>query len=536
MNNERIKNALRNLVHEKLPDDVHKITDDISRQFKRNLAKTELNLWERIMNSPMTKYVAAAAVLIIIAFAGAQIFTPFDKNEIVELAQKPSIKTLALVETQQNTDFELDAKPHTAELTQDQLAEELEDVKKMFAAGDVDRLMTVLSDAETKYENRIMAANFLAKIGDMQAVETLEELSLQWQGSDTENPFAVAIAAIRSRQNKEIEPTPLANVPNEPIAETETNEPVVTAAQETQDNIAEKIDLKLNLQQGQIFGMKLTADQKIVQTINGQPQNINQKMTFGSISEVMAVDANGIIALKTTYDQVQVKMDSPEVSVEYDSTKPPTDVNNPQAKMMVAIWSAMVGEGFVMDVTPKGKIVGVQDFDKMWERMMEKMAGDDPNMAQAMKEMMKNVISEDRIKEMGSDMMISFPDEPVAIGDMWYDITSIEVGFPLYLDVTYMLKDRKDGIVFIDVICKMDMGDQDSKLVEMQGMKMNMQLSGTQTGTVEIDETTGWILRSKIDQVFSGVVKIAPNEHMPDGMSIPMTIRSTVTAEPMEVE
>ncbi len=87
-----------------------------------------------------------------------------------------------------------------------------------------------------------------------------------------------------------------------------------------------------------------------------------------------------------------------------------------------------------------------------------------------------------------------------------------------------------------NAVSKMDMGDEDSKLIEMEGMEMNMQLSGTQTGTSEIDEATGWLLRSKIEQNFFGVLKIAPNEHMPDGMSIPMTIQSTSTIEPMELE
>ena len=85
MDNEKIKNALRNLAHEKLPDDVHEITDDVRRQFKRNLVKTELNLWERIMNSPMTKYVAAAAVLIVVTFAGAQVFLQPSQNQTTEM-------------------------------------------------------------------------------------------------------------------------------------------------------------------------------------------------------------------------------------------------------------------------------------------------------------------------------------------------------------------------------------------------------------------------------------------------------------------
>ena len=77
---------------------------------------------------------------------------------------------------------------------------------------------------------------------------------------------------------------------------------------------------------------------------------------------------------------------------------------------------------------------------------------------------------------------------------------------------------------------------EDSELIEADGMKMNMQLSGTQTGKSEIDEATGWMLRSKIEQNFFGAIKIAPNEQMPDGMSIPMTIQSTSTIEPMKVE
>jgi hypothetical protein len=82
----------------------------------------------------------------------------------------------------------------------------------------------------------------------------------------------------------------------------------------------------------------------------------------------------------------------------------------------------------------------------------------------------------------------------------------------------------------------MDMGDEDSKLFEVDGMEMNIQLSGTQTGQSEIDEATGWLLRSKIEQNFFGALKISPNEQMPDGMSIPMTIQSTSTIEPMELE
>ena len=70
----------------------------------------------------------------------------------------------------------------------------------------------------------------------------------------------------------------------------------------------------------------------------------------------------------------------------------------------------------------------------------------------------------------------------------------------------------------------------------MYGTKMNLQLSGTQTGTLEIDEATGWTLSNKVNQKFVGVIKMSPNEQMPNGMSIPLSVEGTTTLEPMEVK
>ena len=150
--------------------------------------------------------------------------------------------------------------------------------------------------------------------------------------------------------------------------------------------------------------------------------------------------------------------------------------------------------------------------------------------------MFKKIMSEDKIEQMSGGTMVAFPDGPVGIGDVWYDTMSVNFGFPMDMDSTYVLKDRRDGVVFLDVISKIDMGDEDSKLIEMNGMSMNMQMTGGMQGSMEVDEATGWMLQSKTDMNFSGVVKIAPSEQMPDGMTIPMSITGTTTVEPFEIE
>ena len=75
----------------------------------------------------------------------------------------------------------------------------------------------------------------------------------------------------------------------------------------------------------------------------------------------------------------------------------------------------------------------------------------------------------------------------------------------------------------------MDLGDADSSLIEAEGMKMNLQLAGTQNSIIEVDEATGWSIGSSVNQKFTGAMKIDPNPQMPEGMSIPMSIDGTVT-------
>ncbi|MHC4692662.1 MAG: carboxypeptidase-like regulatory domain-containing protein [Planctomycetota bacterium] len=84
----------------------------------------------------------------------------------------------------------------------DKLYEELNEVRQMFAAGDVDGLVTILLQGQFM-ESKVAAANYLAKVGDLSAVGPLEKLAEEWQGDPADNPFAAAISEIRKRLDEE---------------------------------------------------------------------------------------------------------------------------------------------------------------------------------------------------------------------------------------------------------------------------------------------------------------------------------------------
>ena len=275
MKNEKIEKILNDLAGETLPNDAHKIADDVSKKFKSNLTKTNITLLERIMNNPMTKYVAAAAVLIIVVFAGAQIFTESGERNTLETVLQPDIKTPTVVQTVNNVEPELKVEPQIAKPVRDILT----NVRRMFASGDADGLVEMLTQAE--YGDKIAASIFLAKAGDAKAVDLLKKLSLRWEGTEATNPFAAAIKAVETKEEDSTEQMPLQSEPTIEV------EPVVVSAQETPNKADDKIDLKLSLQKGQKFGMLVTTNQKIIQTINGQEMKMGQLMTIGLISEVL---------------------------------------------------------------------------------------------------------------------------------------------------------------------------------------------------------------------------------------------------------
>ncbi|GAI01218.1 unnamed protein product, partial [marine sediment metagenome] len=105
---------------------------------------------------------------------------------------------------------------------------------------------------------------------------------------------------------------------------------------------------------------------------------------------------------------------------------------------------------------------------------VDKMATDEA-MKQQMKEMMKNFINEDKMKETSGDMVAELPKKPVGIGDSWTNKISVAIGFPMEIDTTNTLTHHKEGIITIQTNANIETGD-DAKPTAMGPMKMTMKM------------------------------------------------------------
>ncbi|MHC4085149.1 MAG: redoxin domain-containing protein [Planctomycetota bacterium] len=207
-----------------------KTLDDVllaqEKSKKTSSADTSPNIWRIIIKNKMTKY-AAAAVVIIAVLIGVKIITDSDKDNGQAIVGKQDITQKEIVpESPKGIKPELEKK-FEAKLAAEKLVAELKDVEQMFAASDVAGLVYMLDKGQ--WESRIAAANYLAKMGDLSAINTLENLADKWEGDISDNPFTAAISGIRNRLEEKKQKTQPTKIVESKSETSDTKETIVEA-------------------------------------------------------------------------------------------------------------------------------------------------------------------------------------------------------------------------------------------------------------------------------------------------------------------
>jgi len=286
---------------------------------------------------------------------------------------------------------------------------------------------------------------------------------------------------------------------------------------------ADKVDLKLRLKAGESREMKITQTQNTSTTANGREGRSRgtQEMVVGL--NVLSVAANGNMDVEIVCRSIKVTADGNITGkFEFDSANPkPVDSNKPEQKRF-APFSALAGSKIKIRIKPAGEFYDVRGFDAIIAKVKEKF----PEMNE--KDKILNVFYDEKVKEMAGNILGVFPAGPVVVGDSWHKTAGMSFipHVPRDVDITYTLKQRKDGIAYIDAAAKFDTGvktDHNSGISE--------QSAGTIQSSIEMDEATGLTRKSNIAMNISGEAKMAANQQMLQGMKASSTIQGNTVVE-----
>lgn len=267
----------------------------------------------------------------------------------------------------------------------------------------------------------------------------------------------------------------------------------------------EKNLIRLHLQAGQSYLMRLTTDNKMTELMpqaraGGTGSAGTQRMDMISTSTttmscmIAQVDADGLITMQVTYEAMQLKSSSKmgnhaASSFTYDSAHPATG-----SPLIAAGLKGFLGQKLIVKVTPDGDVTDVQVAKNLATAL-----DPNPHSADTLKDFSSslggNLNGKSLIATM-KRMTFARPVNPVGVGDSWTEKVSASPQSSVSTLTTRTLRDHKNGLWYIDEKSSTTMNTA-PPLPSGSSITIDMQMTGTQAGSIELDEATGFIQKSQ---------------------------------------
>lgn len=284
----------------------------------------------------------------------------------------------------------------------------------------------------------------------------------------------------------------------------------------------EKFDLRMHWTKGDTHEMSVTLDQTIAQTLGPAHQESSQSMGVTYTFKVEEVDAQGNATISVRYDAVRFHAKTPSGVVDYDPTKP---ANGPLPVMVTAL-ASLVGQSYSVTVSPHGAVTQVAGVQKMLDNVLSHLTIPDGVLRFAAEKTIRQQLSEANLKQSLRDVFTPFPDHSVTIGETWSRSTPVTMGFPMNVETTYTLQSRDNGIATISISGRV--ATAPNARMDLGTVKMDYDLKGEQTGSLEVIESSGWTRLATLSQHLAGTTTVrGANETQ----VVPVTVQAEVKSE-----
>lgn len=283
---------------------------------------------------------------------------------------------------------------------------------------------------------------------------------------------------------------------------------------------------RLKLEAGKQYYMQTINELQFSDPTPAKEQSMVMTIGTGAKLDVNSIDANGNARVTYTYKWIKHGIKGDEEKV-YDSSKKDSTV--PEEFQWFA---PLLEESFSLKISPEGRISEIKDLEKVRSNVQQKLPPG-PTKELAMNSL-KQWLDEQTLRESIENSIAIYPDKPVGVGDSWSRIVTYSSGTAMILESKWTLKERENGVAVIEVDSTIKPNPQ-AKPVEMgQGITSSSEFTGNQQGLIEIQESTGLIIKSNINQQMSGQNTIT-RSGVPDKVT-PMEIKGVISMETSDWE
>jgi hypothetical protein len=291
-----------------------------------------------------------------------------------------------------------------------------------------------------------------------------------------------------------------------------------------------KVELGLRFSEGQQLTLTRTVEQDTTRTWNDQARESKETTSTTLALNVVSVGDDGTATIEVTIKAVALKSTGGRTPYEYDSANPPTEVPRPAAP-----FAAVVGQTFTMKLTPGGKVPGFEGVDALLKAAQDAIP-DEGRGRQWRRERLTHTFSEAALRQTMEGVFGFLPDKAVAVGDSWTRTTSTDDGIPVAAEETYTLTKRNEGTATITIEAKLKPqeraeGEGGDAAAGQGPPPVRYDVTGTEKGTITVDEATGCLFKTAITQELEGKTVMSGFRGDNTERSVPIKSKIAVTVE-----
>lgn len=276
--------------------------------------------------------------------------------------------------------------------------------------------------------------------------------------------------------------------------------------------------------------------------VMGRGMEIPESTRMVLTQDVESVDASGVATIKVTFDEVDL---GSMAGLATAMGLPGGDIDGIGGDL------GLTGKTFTMKATPTGRVEEVRgmqavvdELTRKTTEMIEKQLAEMnlppeakammPDMTAATGAQMRRTLGDGAMAEQMEDGMTMYTDSPVGVGGSWARGVVRSAGMaPMIRSESWQLVGRKDGRLTLQYSATVS-PNPDARAVNMGFGTMSVSVSGQITGTCQLEEASGWLVRADMTHQLEGAIKMTMAAMpMPAGGAITMVSKTnkTVTVE-----
>lgn len=266
-----------------------------------------------------------------------------------------------------------------------------------------------------------------------------------------------------------------------------------------------KADLAFRLPEGAVKTLKDSTDLTSTTDIMGQNMEEKQQVVNTMEFTVQGIDDEGVTTVSVKTDMAGSLLDAmlemmPQEALEGISSATLTVVIGPKGDVR----SVTGMEPVVEVLVAQARKAMDEQIKSMPPQAMAMMGSQMNDAIEGMGAAIRNMAGDEAVRKNLDAVLGFYPPKPVGVKDTWSRSYEVMMPVPMQATTEYTVSARGGGVTNIDF--KTTYSPLPGAAIDLGAMKMEFLLNGTETGTMQVNESTGWISASSSTMDLTGSI------------------------------